>query len=371
MVCPDCAKKQTNDQPLHGVLDVIYEGNLKPDFNTFDLLPVSHEHFPPIPVGNTPLWEPQNLRSELGFSNLYIKDDGLNPTGSLKDRASYLVAAFAKKHDKKEIVLASTGNAGSSMAGIGASSGISITLFLPKAAPKAKIVQAMQYGANVIPVDGNYDFAFDMSLEYSKIKGVLNRNTAYNPLTIEGKKTVALEIYKQLKTPCDNVFIATGDGVILSGIYKGFRDLLQFGLIEKIPTIYSVQAETSDALYRAFNSGKFENKPTHTVADSICVDVPRNGFHALNNLKEYNGKCITVTDAEILKAQHHLASKTGLFTEPAGATSFAGFLKMKDQLNPNETTVLLATGNGLKDTNSALKGVQDIKKPISSVNEIL
>jgi threonine synthase len=264
MVCPSCSKNQGPDEPIRGILEVKLEGKVESDWSIHDLLPVEKQYFPAIPVGNTPLWSPENIRKETGFNQLYIKDDGLNPTFSFKDRASWLVSAFAKKHGINEIALASTGNAGSSMAGVGAAAGQKITLFLPETAPIAKIVQALQYGANVFKVKGNYDLAYDFSLEYSERKGGMNRNTGYNPMTIEGKKTVSLEIIQQLKQAPDYVFVSTGDGCILAGVIKGFRDLFQFGIINKIPVVYSVQAETSDALYRAQQSGKFENIPTST-----------------------------------------------------------------------------------------------------------
>lgn len=371
MVCPDCSNKQQSDEPVRGILELKLDGALDKNFSIFDMLPVEKEYFPSIPVGNTPLWEPKNIRKTTGFKNLFIKDDGLNPTFSFKDRASFLVSAFAKKYNINEIVLASTGNAGSSMAGVGAAAGQNITIFLPETAPEAKIVQALQYGATVHKVKGNYDLAYDFSLEYTKEKGGMNRNTGYNPMTIEGKKTVSLEIFKQLNASPDYVFVSTGDGCILAGVIKGFKDLLNLGIIEKMPTIYSVQAETSAALHKAYNTGKFENIPTSTVADSICVDVPRNGYHALKLLKDYDGKIITVSDEAILNAQHKLASTSGLFSEPAGATAFAGFLQEQDQMEKDATVVVITTGNGLKDVASALKGIQAPGKSITSVKEIL
>jgi threonine synthase len=322
-------------------------------------------------VGNTPLWEPENLRDRTGFKRLFIKDDGANPTSSFKDRASFLVSAAAKKFGIGEIALASTGNAGSSMAGIGAAAGQQITLFLPHTAPPAKLVQALQYGATVFRVNGNYDMAYDLSLDFSRQKGGINRNTAYNPLTIEGKKTVSLELFKQLGRAPDLLFVAVGDGCILSGAYKGFRDLKSLGLIRSIPKIIGVQAQTSDAMFRAFQSDVFENRPTSTVADSICVDVPRNGVHALSQLKKYDGQMMTVTDDEIVEAQVSLSSSAGLFAEPAGAAAFAGFLKAAPDLDPEAVTVILSTGNGLKDTTSAALGVSVPETLISCLDDIV
>ena len=369
-VCPICSKQQQEDQPLTGILEVELQGEVDGNFDIFDLLPIERKYFPPIPVGDSPLWQPENLRHSTGFKNLFIKDDGANPTASFKDRASFLVSAAAKKFNITDITLASTGNAGSSMAGIGAAAGQNITLFLPETAPPAKLVQALQYGATVYRVNGNYDKAYDLSMEFSKKKGGINRNTAYNPLTIEGKKTVSLEIFKQLEKAPDVVFVSVGDGCILAGVYKGFKDLKKLGLIPNIPKIIGVQAENSDALTRAFKTGKFVNIPTSTVADSICVDVPRNGVHALVQLKKYNGEMITVSDDEIIQAQADLSSSTGLFTEPAGATAFAGFQKIASDLDQNGVVVILATGNGLKDSTSATLGIEVPQQLINTIDDI-
>ena len=370
MVCPDCSQRQQANQPLAGVLEVELTGQVDGDLDIMALLPVEKKYFPPIPVGGTPLWEPQNLRRETGFGSLYIKDDGANPTSSFKDRASYLVSAFANQFAIRKIVVASTGNAGSSMAGVGAAAGQQVVLFLPKTAPEAKLVQALQYRATVYRVEGSYDLAYDLSLAYAEKRGGMSRNTAYNPMTIEGKKTVSLELYAQLKRIPDFIFVATGDGCILAGVYKGFRDLKQLGFIDTIPAVYSVQAQTSDALYRAFHIGKFENFPTHTVADSICVDVPRNGVHALAQLRQHGGRVVTVSDEEILDAQLRLAGSTGLFTEPASAAAFAGFLKVCSRLPKDAVIVILATGNGLKDSAAALRGISMPERVITSLDDI-
>jgi threonine synthase len=215
------------------------------------------------------------LRAELGAPRLFLKDDTCNPSGSFKDRASYLVAAFARKHGIHEIALASTGNAASSMACVGAAAGLSITVYLPKAAPAAKRVQVLQYGARLVEVEGTYDQAFDESLDYSVRTGVLSRNTAYNPLTIEGKKTAAYEMARDLGKACgkdwaapDHVFVPTGDGVILAGVIKGFEELLALGRIDRLPVFWAAQAEGSSAIVRALATGGFEPRPSSTLADS-------------------------------------------------------------------------------------------------------
>ena len=367
-LCDRCSQDQKPDRPLAGILETEWDG----DDSLFRSggvenipLPVEERWFPPVPVGRTPMWEPARLREQLGFPSLYLKDDTCNPTGSFKDRASLLVAAFALRHSIREIALASTGNAASSMAGIGAAAGIRVTVFLPASAPAAKRIQVLQYGAELRQVEGTYDLAFDRSLAYTAAGGALSRNTAYNPLTIEGKKTVSFEIVRDLARAEGgrsdlplHVFVPTGDGVILSGVYRGFENLLRLGLIDEVPTVWACQAEGSSAIARALETGEFGPPvASATVADSISVDVPRNGAHALSKLRLHGGRSVRVSDEDILSAQHHLASTTGLFAEPSSSAAFAGFLKARTEIDRDSRIVLLITGSGLKDTASASRGL--------------
>jgi threonine synthase len=203
--------------------------------------------------------------------------------------------------------------------------------------------------------------AFDKSIEYTDKHGGLNRNTAYNPLTLEGKKTVALEIFTQMKKTPDHVFVPVGDGVILGGLYRGFIDLYEKGFTDKIPVIHSVQAEGSSAINRALASGGFTAPvESKTIADSISVDIPRNGYYAVNMLKKYSGTGINVTDSEILEAQKTLASSTGLFAEPSSASVLAGLLKIRSSIDDDASIALVVTGNGLKDIDGAMRAL-DIK----------
>lgn len=363
-LCDRCAQAQQADRPLEGILEAQWEGEPQPQ--GIPLL-VEPQWFPSIPVGNTPLWAPRRLRREFAAPGLWLKDDTCNPSGSFKDRASYLVAAFAKKHGLREVVLASTGNAASSMAAVGAAADLAVKVFLPAAAPIAKRIQVLQYGAELVSVDGNYDQAFDLSLEYSARTGSLSRNTAYNPLTIEGKKTVAFEIVDDLLAAgagiAAHVFVPTGDGVILAGVYKGFEDLLKLGRISRIPVIWACQATGSSAIARAWASAASGGdafstpKPSKTVADSIAVDVPRNGIHALGKLRRHGGQAVLVSDQEILAAQRTLAAGSGLFAEPSSSAAFAGWLKVRDRLPQEEDCVVLITGTGLKDIASAARGL--------------
>jgi len=259
------------------------------------------------------------------------------------------------------VALASTGNAASSMACVGAAAGLKVTVFLPKSAPVAKRIQVLQYGAELREIDGNYDLAFDTCLAYTKETGVLSRNTAYNPLTIEGKKTASFEIVRELKRLAvrgpDHVFVPTGDGVIVAGVIRGFEDLLGLGEIDRMPTIWAAQAEGSSAIARALETGSFEFRPSSTLADSISVDAPRNGLFALAKLRKHGGKGIVVSDEEILEAQRLGSSRAGLFAEPSSACALAAFIKARHSLGKDEVAVVMLTGSGLKDIKSAALAV--------------
>ena len=365
MLCSDCRDENLEGKPLRGILKVKLPDSLRSSVkkhakvDVFDYLPIKRKYFPLIPVGDTPLVKAVNIERDLGFKNLFLKFDGANPTGSLKDRASYLVSAFAQKHQIEKIVVASTGNAASSMAGVAASAGQQAIIFMPSTAPKAKLVQCLQYGATVVPIQGDYDAAFDLSMKFSERTGDLNRNTGYNPLTIEGKKTVSFEIVAQVGGEgIDYVFLPVGDGVVLSGVIKGFLDLKYIGAINKIPTIVGVQAKGSSFIHSAFYENKFDlNYKADTVADSISVNVARNGYTAVADLKKVRGEIVLVEDKEILDAQKYLSRMSGIFCEPSSAASFAGFLKMKERIPRSKRIVFLLTGHGLKDVDNAMKAL--------------
>ncbi len=380
-LCPQCQKKQKPNQPPLGVFKTIYpfkeiSNNLKGDKlfcklkdNHFvDILPITNsESLGSLHVGGTPLYK-FNMDVEEGKSiGFYLKDDSQNPTFSFKDRASQLVSAYAKEQGIDTIVAASTGNAGSSLAGICASQKQRAIIMVPKTAPAAKLLQIVMYGATPVLVNGNYDAAFDLSLQATKSFGWFNRNTAYNPFTIEGKKTVAFEIYDQLKGNLPSrIFVSVGDGVIISGVYKGFEDLLELGLIDEMPIIVAVQSDKSDNLVRNMETNIFEMTPATTIADSISVDYPRNYFMAKSYLRKYKGEWLSVTDEEIIKAASSLARNTGIFAEPAAAAAMAGMLKYSKGVDTNKMNpmLVLSTGSGLKDTKTPMQSIS-LPQPIN------
>ncbi len=309
-----------------------------------------------IRVGSTPLIPAHILAEQIGLKRLWIKDETRHPSGSLKDRATEVGLRHAQERHESVLVAASTGNAGSSLACLAAWHGLEAVILAPASAPKAKLTQILQYGACLIPVDGSYDDAFELSLEIAKERGWYSRSTGINPVLSEGKKTVAFEIAEQLQWQSpDLVFVPVGDGCILGGVFKGFYDLLQLGWLEHSPKLVAVQAEGSAAVVKGWKKGKLETVRAQTVADSIAVNWPRDGLKALRALKESRGLGITVTDREILQAQHQLARTTGIFAEPAAAAALAGLVQAKKQglVNPEDQVVLLITGSGLKDITAA------------------
>lgn len=368
-LCPVCETENRADKPPKGVLKVVYPyeeiKNRNLDFDMLnskgflDLLPIrTLESLPSLRVGNTPLYRIKRLDNKPLLVELLIKDDSQNPTYSFKDRASALVSAYAKEQGIETIITASTGNAGSSLAGICAAQNQKAIIVVPEKAPLAKLTQILMYGAKIVPVKGTYDDAFELSIEATKEFGWYNRNTAYNPLTVEGKRSVAFEIVNQMGglVP-DRIFIPVGDGVILSGVYKGFEDLLNLGFINQMPVMVAVQSEGSDNLIRNVLSDSFKIEQSKTVADSISVDIPRNFYMAKQFIQKYDGEVLSVNDDAILDASRRLSLNTGLFAEPAAAAAFAGFLEYleNDRLISGTVNIVLSTGSGLKD----LKAVQE------------
>ena len=321
------------------------------------LLPISYSHksTPPLAIGGTPLYPVERLRARLSMAHLWLKDDSRNPSASLKDRASIIAVMRA---EGKTVACASTGNAASSLAVQAAAQGLPCYIFAPYNAPRAKIVQLLMCGATVFAVQGSYDDAFDLCIEACNAFGWYNRNTGYNPYLVEGKKTVGLEIAEQLgwQVP-DSVLVPTGDGCIISGVYRGFEDLYRLGMIERIPRMIAVQAEGSPAIVRALEGdGVVRQYPAQTVADGISVGLPRNGAMAVKHIRASGGFGVTVSDEQILAAEKELARQTGVFAEPSGAASYAGLLRLLDvgRIARDERVVLLVTGSGLKSIDAVV-----------------
>jgi len=364
-----------------GVLDVVLDFEaikkttgprdiqISQDFSIWRYLPVlpvmdpGHRGTPLRSVGWTPVYSPPELAQSLKMARLWIKDESSNPTASFKDRASAVLVARAQEIGASVIVTASTGNAGAALAGMAAAAGARAVIFAPKTAPPAKVAQLRVFGASVFLVDGTYDDAVELSRHAADEFGWYCRNTGYNPFTAEGKKTAAMEIWEQviatqkMDQPL-SVFVSVGDGNIISGIHKGFKDLLALNWIEEMPRLFGVQAEGSASIANAFESGKEEIKSVEakTIADSISVDLPSDGLRAVRAATHTRGAYVKVTDEAILSAIPQLG-KVGIFAEPAGAAAFAGMRKALESglIEVGDPVLVLNTGSGLKDVAAARK----------------
>ena len=382
--CPVCGSKE-------GILDVEYDYQAikkkhkrqelatARDYSIFrylPFLPIKPETpRPHLRVGWSPLYKPAGLAKRLGMSDLYVKDDGQNPTASLKDRASIIAVVKALEEKASIIACSSTGNAASSLAGSAAAVGLSTFIFVPSRAPQGKVAQLLIFGANVISVQGSYEDAFRLSAEAIERWGWYNRNAAINPYLVEGKKTVALEIAEQLSWQVpDWVVVSVGDGCTIAGVWKGFQDLYQVGWTNKLPKIVGVQSTGCSPLVDAFR----DNRPwlpaaENTIADSIAVGVPRNPEKALRAVRESGGTMIAVRDEEILEAMRLLGQTSGIFGEPAGVTGLAGLKRLLEEgvIASRDKVVVIVTGNGLKDVKNAIAAAGEPIRVEPSLDELI
>lgn len=368
MTCPDCGEK--------GILDILYDyDEIKKDISKESmaacrdnsmwryraLMPVADatdvSQF--LRIGWTPFYRSLALGNELGLKTLYIKDDGINPTASLKDRASGVAVAKAIELGYDTIACSSTGNAASSCAGSAARMGIKAVIFVPERAPEGKVAQLMIFGAKVVSVHGDYKATFDLSKAAIEKYGWYNRNAGINPVMTEGKKTVAMEIAEQLNwNVTDWVACSVGDGCTIGGVYNGFYDLFRLGMIERIPKILGVQSAGCCPFVDAAREGRgLVPTPENTLADSIAVGVPRNPNKALRAVRDSNGAWIAVSDDQILETMRVLGRTEGVFGEPAGVTATAGVRQAVADgiIRSDETVTVISTGSGLKDVRNALR----------------
>lgn len=382
--CESCGQKD-------GILDVVYDYDRirktvyreqvekctdASMFRYLPFLPIEPgSRRPHLRVGWSPLYRPEGINKVLGMSQLYIKDDGQNPTASLKDRASAIAVIKAVEEKADTVACASTGNAASSLAGSAAAMGLRSFIFVPSRAPQGKVAQLLVFGANVISVQGSYADAFALSDAAIKHWGWYNRNAAINPYLVEGKKTVAMEIAEQLgwEVP-DWVAISVGDGCTIAGVWKGFQDLKKAGWIERLPRLLGVQSSGCSPLAKAFvNNQPWQPEAENTIADSIAVGIPRNPDKALRAVAESGGTMVEVSDEDILAAMRILGRSSGIFGEPAGVTGLAGLIKQLERgmIQANEKVVSVVTGNGLKDVNNAIKAAGEPMKVNPSMSELM
>ncbi|RJX27735.1 MAG: threonine synthase [Acholeplasma sp.] len=367
--CPCCGEK--------GILDVVYDYETIKKFMTKDtlkqdddhsmfryryLLPVQTDHMKDmLKIGWTPFYRAHRLETYLGLRKLFIKDESVNPSGSLKDRASAIAVLQAIDQGVNAVSCSSTGNAASSLACHAARMGIPAYIFVPKRAPIGKVNQLLLYGAHVTLVDGDYNQTYQLSKEAIEHFGWYNRNAAVNPYLVEGKKTVGYEIFEQKDLrPTDWIAVSVGDGCTIAGIYKAIYDFKKLGLIHKIPKLLGVQSEGCAPFVEAYQTqSPLKKAEEHTIADSIAVGVPRNPIKAIHAVEKTHGAWIAVPDENILEAMRLLGTHEGLCAEPASAAALAGIKEALKQgiIKPNESVVMIHTGHGLKDPVNAQKAV--------------
>lgn len=366
MTCPHCGE--------NGILDIVFDyAEIKKSLTRESLaangdnsmwrysalMPLETTDFSRfLRVGWTPLYRSARLGDELGLKTLYIKDDGLNPTASLKDRASGVAVAKALELGYDTVACSSTGNAASSLAGNAARMGLKTVIFVPSRAPEGKVAQLLIFGARVVSVLGDYRATFELSKAAIAKYGWYNRNAGINPILTEGKKTVALEIAEQLSWRLtDWVAVSVGDGCTIGGVYNGFRDLYELGLTDRIPRILGVQSSGCCPFVDAAREGRgLVPCEENTIADSIAVGVPRNPVKALRAVEKSDGRWVAVSDEDILSAMRLLGRSEGVFGEPAGVTATAGVRKAVELgiIKSGESVVTVSTGSGLKDVKNAL-----------------
>jgi len=319
-------------------------------------LPVN-ENTPIITLheGNTPLIKADNLSKEIALNlnlQIYLKYEGLNPTGSFKDRGMTMAISKAKENGKEAVICASTGNTSASAAAYAAKAGMRAYVLLPKGAVAiGKLSQAMVYGAKIIAVMGNFDDALEIVREIGEKYPVEVVNSV-NPYRIEGQKTAAFEICDYLEEAPDFHFIPVGNAGNITAYWKGYKEYYQLGKVKKLPRMIGWQAEGAAPIVKGFPI-----KNPQTIATAIKIGNPYSWQPALQAARESNGFVDAVSDDEILYAYKLVASTEGVFCEPASAASVAGVIKSvkKGLFKGGEVITCTLTGNGLKDPDTVIK----------------
>ena len=323
------------------------------------LLPVRGNSLPvSLGEGSTPLLASDRLAQATGLKRLFLKDETRNPTGTFKDRSVSVGVTIAKENNVKEVSTASTGNAGASLAAYSAKAGLKCRIIIPATASPTKLIQALAYGATVIPIDGSVDAALRLLREAYDAWGWYPIPTSgpVNPYQAEGAKTIAYEISSQMKDQSpDWVLYPICGGDNIAANWKGFRELEELDMAERLPRLIGVQASACASLIEPFQESHERIKTIsnpQTIASSICIEYPPTGLAALRAIKASNGVAISVTDEDMLAAQRLLASREGIFAEPASASVVAGLEHLVEEgvIASDDVVVCVITGTGLKET---------------------
>ena len=359
--CPSCGGT------LHSVYemsDQIYLKNLIKNASSFwdyeELLPVEEKTAKiTMGEGNTPLVVAENLGSQIGIKKLYLKNEGVNPSGTFKDRCMSISFSKAKELGAEAVVIGSAGNAGAAAAAYAARAGLPCYVMVPAETPVQRMALIHHYGARVIPVNGSVTDCIELIGQVYEKYGWHNVTTAavYNPFQADAEKTIAYEMAKQMEWSVpDWIAVPVGGGGILSGIYEGFQDLLRLGLTDRLPRMIAVQEKGCNPLVKAFREKKAPSqiervKNPEGIAVAIADAFPLDGETALTAVYDSSGWAEDVNDEEILKSQQELGRTEGIFAESASAATYAAVAKMraKGKIKANESVVCVITGNGVKE----------------------
>ena len=312
--------------------------------------------------GGTGLHSCKRLGEHLGIRELYVKNEGENPTGSFKDRGMTVGVTKAVEYGVKTVICASTGNTSASLAAYAARAGLKCVVLIPSGKiAYGKLAQALIYGAKVIQVRGNFDQALEIVIKLSERVGGIYLLNSINPFRIEGQKSLGYEMSEQLDNArIDRVFVPVGNAGNISAIWKGFIEFHRLGFIEALPKMTGIQSEGAAPIAHAIKSHNAQISPVakpETIATAIRIGAPVSWKKAMSAIIDSHGTAETVSDEEILDAQRLLARLEGLFVEPASASSIAGLKKLVEngEVDRNERVVCVATGHGLKDPDIAVK----------------
>ena len=381
--CIACGEKYGADEILYScrrcgdLLEVKYDYDVmeeklkKSDWQSLPLSVWRYKDFMPIKVsskivslneGGTGLHSCQRLANLLGVKQLYVKNEGENPTGSFKDRGMTVGVTKAVELNMKTVICASTGNTSASLAAYAAKAGLQCIVLIPSGKiAYGKLAQAMVYGAKIVQIRGNFDQALKMVLELSEKHREIYLLNSINPYRLEGQRSLAYEICDQLNREApDRVILPVGNAGNISAMWKGFTEFHKLGLINKLPKMTGIQAEGAAPIAQAIKKGSNEIVPIdqpETIATAIRIGAPVSWKKAIRAIGESKGTAETVTDEEILEAQKMLARSEGLFVEPASASSIAGLKKLFEsgKIDEDEVVVCVTTGHGLKDPDIIMK----------------
>lgn len=383
-MCRECGARYPDDL-IHvcgrcfGPLEVVYNldktslsrakisGRPKNLWRYRELLPIKRdESIIDLGTGYTPLHSGRRLGDHLGLRNLYLKDDTVNPTNSFKDRPSSVAISKAMEFKARAVGCPSTGNLAAAVAAHAAKAGVPCYIFVPADTEKTKILQAVTYGANLVAVDGTYDEANRLAAQVAEKYGWAFANVNLRPYYVEGSKTLAYEVCEQLgwRAP-DSIVVPLGSGALMLAIKRGFEQFMELGLIEEKPVrLIGAQAEGCAPIVNAFKEASEDVTPIEhprTIAKSLAIGDPGDGFYVLKAIRESGGVAESAADEDILSSIRLLASKEGVFSEPAGGVTVAALRKLVEQglVSADETVVCCVTGNGFKAADTIEKSLPD------------